>query len=128
MLEGLRFEAFQRGYDVYSLSGNLEDLGSDTELIRTRGKKAVVTIDNYSERLEALRYLAGAAPDRLALVLVARTAIHDVVVDDLEDIFPSGIVELSADILSPHDVEWVRQLLDEFGLWGKRAAKSVTVK
>ncbi len=127
-LEGLRFEALQKGYDVYSLANNLDDLASDIDVLRAKGMKAVLMVDNYSERFEPLRYLAGAAPDQTALVLAARTVIHDVVVDELEEIFPSGIVELSADILSPEDIEWVRELLDEYGLWGKLAAKNVAAK
>jgi hypothetical protein len=128
ILEGLRFEAFQRGYDVYSLTNTVDNLASDIDLIRKRTQKALLLVDNYSDRLDELRYIAGAAPDTLSVVLAARTVIHDVLIDELEDIFPSGITEFSADILSDDDLEWVRQLLDEFGLWGKRAAHNERAK
>lgn len=124
-LEGLRYRAVARGFDVYTLAVRGESLFEELEVICRPTQKTLLTIDHYPDWLDVMGFLGNHRSDNLYLALTARTSAHDVMVDRLaEEIKAGEISEISVDRLDRAECEWVTDLFDEYGLWGRLAARS----
>lgn len=123
LLEALRHRAVEDGFVVYDLNTVSET--SETELGQiwsTSQDKLLFVIDNYPAAMSIVRHFAMNAPLRASLVMAARTSAHDVLSDDVTDIWEGPFKEFNTDFLTDAEVEWCIGALDEYGLWGEMTA------
>lgn len=121
-LDGLRLRAVERGFRVFDVFDHNAGVDKELEAIARSGQKVLVTIEEYQNWLNEVRLFCVNAGNQASLVLTARNAVHDVLIDDLiEMVGDKPIAEMNIDTLSDHEVEWLVDSLDQYGLWGKRA-------
>ena len=128
-IEGLRIRAKEKGFRVFDLFDHNDGVSKELEAIAKSGQRVLVTIEEYQNWLDEIRLFCMNAGNKAALVLTARNAVHDVLIDDLMDI--SGdkpIEEMNIDTLSEHEIEWLVTALEQYGLWGTRAGLSRSQK
>ncbi len=122
LLEGLRLVAIERGFRVFDIPDSSRDVDKDLESITTSGEKVLITIEEYQNRLDQIRLFSTVACAQANLVLTARNAVHDVIIDELEEIVgPMSILEIHVDTLRDSEIEWIVNALNQYGLWGKYA-------
>lgn len=124
VLEATKYRLTKAGYRVFAGSTRTERMTEELREILALPDKVAVVIDNYPDWLEAVETFGMYRSDRSVLILAARTAAHDVLVDRMEDLVASDVIEFSVDHLSNADVSWVQEIFDTYGLWGERAAWS----
>lgn len=121
-IEGLRIRMMEKGYRVFDVFDKNEGVEKELEAIARFGGKVCVTIEEYQNWLDEIRMFCANAGDQAVLILTARNAIHDVVVDDLAQLLGDKLYcEINIDVLSPTEIDWVVNTLEQYGLWGKYA-------
>lgn len=122
-LEAMKCRAIENGYDVYVVAKRNGDILSEMDQILHSEKKILLVIDDYPAQLDVIRYFNTHANNISALVLSARTPTHEVLVDSLcSALSVSDIPEISVNSLSPVEIKWLCNFLNEYGLWGDKAA------
>jgi hypothetical protein len=124
-LEALKYLAHAKGYRVSSLVNRGETLSEEIQTtINTPGPN-IFFIDNYVEWLDILPLFGTHQSENFVLVMSARSASHDVLVDRLErDLKTDQIFEVGVDKLEGEDIEGIVDYFDEFGVWGNQASLS----
>jgi len=125
IVEGLKCKGVESGYEVYDLAARTSDLLSELECVVSRVPKMLMVVENYPDWLDALEYFSIHASDKSAVVLSARTSVHDFMVDRLVAVLRTDSVpEFAVDQLVEAEREWIIDFFNEYGLWAKRAAWS----
>lgn len=122
LLDGVHLRALERGFRVFEVQEHNEGVDAELETIAKLQEKVLVTIEEYQNWLDEIRSFRLNAGDQAVLVLTARSAVHDVVLDDLLRVAAiDAVPEIYLDGLDDHEVKWFLEVLDEFGLWGDQA-------
>jgi hypothetical protein len=128
-LEILKCKAEEAQYSVYTIAKQADSLYEELEQAFSTATKKIFVIDNYPDWLDALRFFGTHAPQKSSLVLSARTAAHDVLVDRAVELLRTGnLGEIEIDRLGPDELDWVIQYFNRYGLWGSSAAWSFSKK
>ena len=124
-LEGLKYLAHSKRYKVFSFVNRGESLAEELQNALLASGKKVFFIDNYVEWLDVIPLLGAHRSEEFALVVSARSAQNDVLVDRLaRDLGIEDMFEIPFDELVPEDLEWIVEFFNEFGMWGDRASFS----
>jgi len=125
LLEGLKCRASEAGFAVYSLAARSPALLEELEGVLNSQQKIILVIDNYADWFDALENLASRVNDQTCLLLSARTSTHDALFDRLNRTLKvPRIDEINIDRLTGPEIEWLSNLLEEYGVWGPMAAWS----
>ena len=125
VLEGIKCRALENGYRVYSVSIRSGDTIRELDQILKSPERTLLFIDDYQNWMDVIERFGLVAKANTSLVLSARSAVHDVFVDDLSQLIGQGsILEFPIDLLIAEDLEWLVAFFDQYGLWGDRAAQS----
>lgn len=123
-LEGLRLRAAEQGYRVFDVCERNENIDRELALLAKLEGKILLTIEEYQNWTDEIRIFCTNASENAVLVLTARNAVHDVMIDDLySSTGADNITETNIDLLDEEEIEWVIETLNEYGLWGKRAGQ-----
>ena len=99
------------------------------EAVARATKKTLLIIDSYNTKKAAVEIVARNRSDHLHLVCAARTIRHDVAFRWLHGILrTSEVPEIDLEVLSEKERAWFREALDEYGLWGRYASRSLATK
>ena len=123
-LEGIKSRALERGCEVYTVSVRSGDVFRELDQILNSGDKALVFIDDYPDWMDIIEHFSLNAKSNTSLVLSARSAVHDLMIDNLCKLVGPDIIEYSADLLTDEELAWVIDFFDQYGLWGEKAAWS----
>jgi hypothetical protein len=124
-LEGLKYLLFSKGYKVFELVNRGEWLAEELQNALLGSGKKVFFIDNYVEWLDVLATFGSHRSEEFVLVMSARSAAHDVLVDRVaDDLGIPEIIEIPLDTLALSDLEWIVDFFNEFGIWGDEASLS----
>ena len=127
--EGIKCEATRAGRIVFTLTRRTDNLLSELDRLLKEFKPLLLVLDGYPDSFDAIDYFARHAPDNAALLLTARTPVHDALVDRLADsLGVKEIAEVNTDLLTSDDLDWLVDFLDEYGLWAGMAALVTTAK
>ena len=125
LLEGLKCRALEHGYEVYTVSVRSGDIFRELDQILNSRDKTLLFIDDYPDWIDIIEHFSLNAKSNTALVLSARSAVHDVMVDNISQIVGrSDILECSADLLTEDDLGWLIDFFNQYGLWAEKAAWS----
>ena len=80
-LEGLKCRAIEEGYEVYAVTDRSGDLFHELDLILQSDAKVILFIDNYPDWMDVIQTYSLNAQPHHALVISARNAVHDVMID-----------------------------------------------
>jgi len=128
-LEVLKCMAAEKQYTVYTVTKQAESLYEELEQAFAVTGKKIFFIDNYPDWFDVLEFFGTHAPDKTTLVLSARTATNDVLVDRVMEVLRTGnLSEIGVDKLGTNELEWILHYFDDFGLWGDLAAWGRTRK
>jgi len=123
-LEGLRIRALEQGYRVFSVEADSRGTDAEIEMVAKLGGNVLLTIDGYQDWLDEIRLFCTSASDRAVLVLAARNAVHDVLLDELTELAGLEFVpEIPLDILDLREKQWLSETLNTYGLWGELAGR-----
>ncbi len=123
VLEGLKCRALESGFDVYELTTRGDSLMEELEEVFLSSPKTLLFVDNYPDWLDALDYFRDHATKSVSLILSARSAVHDLMVDQLSETLKVGRVpEIDVNQLTKVELDWLIAFFDEYGLWGAKAA------
>jgi hypothetical protein len=124
-LESIKFLVHSKGYKVFTLVNRGESLAEELQNALQGSGKKVFFIDNYVEWLDIFKIFGAYDSEEFILVVSARSAVNDVLVDRLaDDLKTSNIVEISVDTIAQADIEWIADFFDEFGIWGDKSSLS----
>ena len=124
-LEGLKCRSIENAYNVYSVTVRGPDLFRELDQVLRSRDKTILFIDDYPDWLDVIERFGHNAKANHALVVSARSAVHDVVIDSLcEKLGVGSIPEYSADLLTYDEIGWVISFFDQYGLWADKAAWS----
>ena len=128
-LEGIKCRALENGYNVYTVSVRSEDIFRELDQVLNSKDKTLLFIDDYPDWIDIIGYFSLNAKSNTSLVLSARSAVHDLMIDNLCQIVGRrDILEYSADLLTDDDLGWMIDFFDQYGLWAEKAAWSTTRK
>lgn len=120
LLERLQIQAIEYGYRVFKTREPSDEATLDIQKIARMDGKILVIIEEYQRWLKEIETFKLTANDNAVLLLTARSTIHDVVFDDLDEDVP----EICVNILSSDEINWFINAFDTYGLWGEFAGKS----
>lgn len=124
-LEGLCIRAIEQGFRVFKINDHGERIEAELEAVATLDGKVMVIIEEYQNFKDEIRVFRSIASDRAVIIMTARNAVHDIVVDDLT--ISCGIdevFEIPVDFLDDEEINWFINVLNEYGLWGEQAGDS----
>ena len=125
VLEGLKCRALENGYQVYSVVVRNADTFRELDQILNSEEDTLLFIDDYPDWMDVIERFGLVAKTNTSLVLSARSAVHDVMIDNLAGLVgPGNIREFPIDLLTRKDLEWVVAFFNRYGLWGEKAAWS----
>ena len=125
VLEGLKCRALENGYQVYSVTVRSGDTFRELDQVLKSTDKTLLFIDDYPDWMDVIERFGLIAKTNTSLVLSARSAVHDVMIDNLSKLVGQGnILEYPIDLLTAGDLEWIVGFFDQYGLWGEKAAWS----
>lgn len=128
-LEGVKFRALEKGYDVFEVRNQSDAMISELDEAIKRSRRLLLIVDNYHNWMDVVEHYANHAGDNSKILMTARSSINDVLIDDLTNFFDvNNIAEVSLDKLTEREIKWVNDLLDSYGLWGGKAALSADRK
>lgn len=124
-IENISYNAAINNYRVFRVHEHNEEAILEFEKLFRIKEKSLIIIDDYQNWLDKIeRFFFNSPPDKF-LILTARTALHDVLFDELIKISGNkNINEISVDNLTDEEINWFVESFDEYGLWGDYAAKS----
>lgn len=108
------------GYDVYVLNSDVYDYYNEIDYIASLPGKVLIIIDNYTSKIEVLKYISDKRASSLKLILTARKYNHNKVEDDLY--YASKILdatkthEIDITTLDSTDIVQFLNLLDQYGI------------
>lgn len=124
-IEGVKLIAVQRGYDVYSVENRTRELLSEIQYLTSSSNKVLLVFENYFDYYDAIKYFLNNASKKSAVILSARTSIHEVTSDDLYGYIKTNqIPQVNVDKLDHDDIQWIAKLFDQYGLWAEKASFS----
>ena len=124
-LEGLKGRALERGYDVYSVAVRTSDMFRELDQVFSSESKTILFVEDYPDWMDVIEHFSLNAHTNTSLVMSARNAIHDVVIDRVAQTLGSeDIPEISVDLLDQQELEWLIEFFNRYGLWGEKAAWS----
>jgi len=122
LLSGLRQRAYEAGYRVFDLAEKNQRTLEELESLTRHSDKMLLIADNYVEWLDEIRFFCLRAHSRCSLVATARSALHDLLEEELDNATGDFIMmDVSVDQLADDEIEWVQNSLDVHGLWGDNA-------
>lgn len=129
-LEGLRQRALEKGFRVFSVREQGDSTNSELEAIAKLQDKTLTIIEEYYNWLDEIRLFRLNASPSAVLVVTARNAINDVVIDDLAEVSgeEKSLPEISLDKLQTEEIDWFIKTLDTYGYWGEKAGLSQSAK
>ena len=128
-LEGIKCRALESGYDVYTVSVRNADILRELDQVIASKAKTLLFIEDYPDWIDIIEHFSLNANSNVSLVLSARNAIHDVVIDRVcHALGRTNIPEFSTDLLTQRDLEWIVEFFNRYGLWGEKAAWSTNRK
>jgi hypothetical protein len=123
-LEGMIYELRSRGYRIFSVNQLTEETYHECETIGQLHGPVALVIDNYERFFKVAVHYRRTAKRGAKLILTARNAVHDLILDDLLNALAvEEIPEVSVNILDHEELEWFVQAFDAYGLWGTHAAE-----
>jgi hypothetical protein len=123
----LRTMLLVEGYRVFYVGDPEEDFIGDLDLLMKSSQQVIVIFDGIERYIEVLTHLSYAQPENIYFLAAARTA-------DLERIGPKlhelalKYIPISVDELSEEDALSFIQIVDNLGMWGSEAGKSIQQK
>jgi hypothetical protein len=123
----LRTMLLVEGYRVFYVGDLEEDFIGDLDLLMKSSQQVVVIVDGIEPCLDVLMHLSYAQPENIHFLAAARTA-------DFERIGPKlhalalNYIPICVDELSEEDALSFIQIVDNLGMWGSDAGKSVQQK
>ena len=125
VLEGLKCRALENGYRVFSVEVRNADTFHELDQILHSDEHTLLFIDDYPDWMDVIGRFGLVAKTNTSLILSARSAVHDVMIDNLTELVgSSNIREISMDLLTRNDLEWIIAFFNQYGLWGEKAAWS----
>lgn len=125
LIETVKCRLVEHGYDVYAVTQRSDDTFQELDAVLGSVVRTLLVIDDYPDWLDVIEYVGSHRRPECALLLSARTAVNDVMVDRVCALLGrSSVAEFSVDRLAQGDLEWLVDYLDEYGLWAERAAWS----
>ena len=115
------------GINVYNIVDDDADYTCDLDLLNAEGGKCVVIVDGYEKHFSLLKHYQVLNPQNITLVLSSRTAEHEKMRGDIANL-NLDFTELNIDNLSKQEIVKLVKIIDNIGLWGKKAALNVDRK
>lgn len=117
------------GFEVLRIDALEDEFEGEVEAAARASTKTLLIVDSYNNKKEALDIVSRNRSDNLYLVCAARTVRHDVSFRWLhETLGTTEIPEIDLEVLTEGERRWFREALDEYGLWGRYAARSPIAK
>ena len=124
-LEGIKCRAIENGYEVFTVSVRSGDVFRELDQILSSRDKTLLFVDDYPDWTDIIEYYSLNAKPNVSMVLSARSAVHDVMIDSICRIVNKGdIREYSMDLLTEDDLGWISDFFSQYGLWAEKAAWS----
>jgi len=124
-LDGIRIKALERGFRVFEVTEHNEEAASELEAIAKLKEKLLITIEEYQDWISEIRQFILNSNKEAILILTARSATHEVVIDNLiQETQLNSIPEIYIDLLDDSEIDWFIDVLNEYGLWGEWAART----
>ena len=122
-LEGIKFRALERGYDVYSVVHRTDKLMAEVEKVLSSERPTLIVIDDYPDWRDVIEYYHIHARSNSALLLSARSSLNDIFLDQVRSVLKrDSLAVVPIDQLQDDELDWLVNFFDEYGLWGDKAA------
>nr|VFK62375.1 MAG: SIR2-like domain-containing protein [Candidatus Kentron sp. TUN] len=108
---------------VYSLIDEDGDYIGDIDHISKIGKPAVIILDSYERYLDLIEHYCKSLPENISIIAATRTSEHEQIRIKLKEIGFS-FNEIDVDFLMSKESSQFVKIIDNMGLWGKKAGLS----
>jgi len=123
LLKELRTYLNVHSFDVYEIEDWDGDFISDIDYLGKSNKRTVLIVDDYEQVYDLIRHYSKSLPTNINIIASARTAEHDRLRNDLSCIgFEYN--EVNIDDLTENESSEFINIIDNVGLWGKKAGLS----
>ncbi len=113
------------GRPSYFLAKRSPTMAEELSYLCSSTKPYVLVVDTYPAWMDALEILGRHRNENMSLLLTSRTGPNDVLVDRIQEIFARHTIrEINIEQMDDAELEKVNSLLEQYGLWGDRAAQS----
>lgn len=120
-LAGLACALISKGYRAFWLRDDAEDIWEDTNHVTSLNEPTVVVIENYTRRLDDLKYIHLRRNANLVLLMSVKGAFHETGRNDLDEALSNAsTIEICLDKLTKDEVISLNGILNTYKLWGER--------
>ncbi|HEX7861978.1 MAG TPA: SIR2 family protein [Verrucomicrobiae bacterium] len=128
-LQTFQFELHAAGWEVFWIREDGEEAQREISRISAQPGKKVFFLENYPDRLPLIETFAIHAHSESALILTARTSVHDIFSDKLREMLEKvSVVEVRLDVLDENEIEWFLRFFNRYGMWGEKAGSPERIK
>lgn len=122
-LAGVACAFMSKGYRIFWLRDDAEDYWEEINYITSLTEPTIVVVENYTRRIDELKYLNLRRQANLVLLTSVKGAYHDTGRDDLSAALSnSPTIEICLDKLTKREVSELNGILNAYKLWGDRDA------
>lgn len=114
--------------DAYILNSSAQKKMSELRLICEDSRPKLLIIENYHRHLDIVRWVADQRPINTTVILIDRTNLHDLVFEEVEKIVGHSVQSIDCTTLTDREILNACELLEIYGLWGKRSSWSIERK
>ena len=128
-LELLKSILHDSGVHCFSVLKHGDSLEEEIDFALRADGQIAFFADDYGNWSDFLRTIAPQISRRIAIIVAARTLVHDIQIDLLENLFPEAtITEFEIDKLDQAELSAISAFFDTYGIWGGKADLSETRK
>lgn len=111
-----------RGWQVYQISMASDDAIAELERICDVPGEKLLIVENYQRHLNLLRWVAETNPEGVALLVSARSHIHDLFAAEFYELMSDACLLFDTSEMSGKQITDAVAIFDRYGLWGDRAS------
>lgn len=127
LLSIIRTMLLIEGYRVFYVGDLEEDFIGDLDLLMNSNQQVIVIVDGIEPYLEVLTHLSYVQPENIHFLAAARTADFERIGQKLREL-SLNYIPIGVDELSEEDAVSFIHIVDNLGMWGSDAGKSVQQK
>ena len=122
-IEGISCALKSRGYRVFNLNEGFDRPTEEINTIASYQGKVAIVVENYTRRMEDVKYINLRRSGELVLLLVTKTVFQEVNREKLASTIGVDLVsEINLDKLSDNEIQEFSSLLSTYKFWGENDA------
>lgn len=125
LVEGIKHECVKRQLNVFTFTSHTGEPLREFQRVLRSHEDGIFIVENYPDWLDFLGTAGYHVSPNFRFLFTARSGANDANIERLARAFPAmELLEYNVDKLSDDELNWLSDMLRDYGLWGERAGWS----